>query len=276
MKPKISALMSVYKNENPDFFAAAIDSILNQTFLPDEIILVRDGIVSEQLQGVIDFYLDKSSVQIKYIPLQKNEGLGNALRIGVEAAKNELIARMDTDDISVQNRFELQVSAFEKNPKLDLVGGQVCEFEIDISSATGARKVPLKHQQIAEYLKRRNAFNHPTVMFKKSSVLKVGNYIDRHYVEDYDLWLRMLSAGCRFENLPQTLVYMRVSADMYNRRGGVEYFESLKRLENDKRIAKTVSPFRYVINVSVRFVQCVVLSNSLRRLVYQKVLRKRR
>lgn len=275
MKP-FSVLMSIYKNEKPEYFEEAMNSILCQTSVPDEIVLIRDGAVPECLQEVIDSFLKTCPVRIKYIPFEKNGGLGNALRVGVESSTNELIARMDTDDISVSSRFELQLNAFEKDPTLDLVGGQVLEFENDVSDVSGKRSVPAEHGEIAAFLKKRNAFNHPTVMFKKSSVLKAGNYRGRHLVEDYDLWLRMLADGCRFLNLPDTLVCMRVSPGMYDRRGGIEYFRSLKDLEKDKRIAKIVSPFRYSVNIFIRFVQCVAFNNRLRRIVYQKVLRKKR
>lgn len=270
---RFSVLMSVYKNEEPLYFAEAMDSILMQTVLPSEIILIRDGIVPESLQIVIDDFLEKSTVPITYIPLLENRGLGNALRVGVQVSSNELIARMDSDDVSVPDRFELQISEFKSDQSLDLLGGQVLEFENNVAKIVGKRNVPLSHEQIAEYLKRRNAFNHPTVMFKRSAVLLAGNYADRHFVEDYDLWCRMLSKRCRFRNLSETLVYMRVSPDMYKRRGGIKYFESLKKLERDKLNAGLINWLQYSTNIIVRFVQCIFLCGDLRKLAYQRVLR---
>ena len=274
MKQNISVLMSVYKNEKPEYFRAAVNSVLNQTVLPEEIVLVRDGEVPDALQAEIDKLLRECSIRIKYLPLPENGGLGKALNLGVRAASNELIARMDTDDISVPQRFEKQLEEFNLKPNVDVMGGQVLEFEGDTSMPTGKRTVPTSNEEIALFLKKRNAFNHPTVMFKKSSVINAGNYLDRHYVEDYDLWLRMLKNGSRFENLPETLVYMRVNGDTYSRRGGVAYFRSLKKLEKDKLIMSVISLPQYLGNVIVRYVQCVLLRGRMRKLIYRRILRK--
>ncbi len=274
MKQNISVLMSVYKNEKPEYFRAAVNSVLNQTVLPEEIVLVRDGEVPDALQTEIDKLLSECSIRIKYLPLPENGGLGKALNLGVRAASNELIARMDTDDISVPQRFEKQLEEFNLKPNVDVMGGQVLEFEGDTSMPTGKRTVPTSNEEIALFLKKRNAFNHPTVMFKKSSVINAGNYSDRHYVEDYDLWLRMLKNGSRFENLPETLVYMRVNGDTYSRRGGVEYFRSLKKLEKDKLVMSIISLPQYLGNVIVRYVQCVLLRGRMRKLIYRRILRK--
>ncbi len=272
---QFSVLMSIYKNETPSNFEYAMNSVLSQTLLPNEIVLIRDGRVARDLQDVIDDYLKNSIVPIKYIPLLENEGLGNALRIGTIVASNQLIARMDTDDICVPNRFELQMTAFRNNPKLDLLGGQVMEFDSNTSDIIGKRCVPTHNDEIKQYMKKRNPFSHPTVMFKKSSVICAGNYRNRHYVEDYDLWCRMLQQGCYFENLPDTLVYMRTSPNLYKRRGGVRYFNSLKSLELDKLHRGITTPFEYATVTLSRFVQCVLIRGNMRRFVYQKILRRK-
>ena len=269
----ISVLMSVYAKEKPEYFTEAVNSIINQTIAPKEIILVRDGLVPKQLQNAIDSFMDESKIEVKYIPLDENGGLGNALNIGVKAASNELIARMDTDDISVPDRFEMQLAEFMRRPELDVIGGQVTEFETSVSEPVGKRNVPRSNDEIAIYLKKRNPLNHPTVMFKKTAVINAGNYADRHYVEDYDLWCRMQINGCRFENLSETLVYMRVTPDTYARRGGMKYFRSLKKLEQDKLDMKIISKGIYLENVAIRFAQCVLSCGSFRRVVYQRMLR---
>lgn len=273
MQP-FSVLMSVYKNDTPPFFARAIDSVLNQTIPPAEIVLVRDGEVTEELQKTINAYLGKYSVLINYIPLETNQGLGNALRIGVENAKYELIARMDSDDVSVNNRFELQLSAFEKYPETDIVGGQITEFIESEDNIVSHRIVPKRHDAIARYCKSRCPLNHMTVMFKKSAVLSAGNYFPLHFAEDYLLWCKMLSGGSRFANLEETLVNVRVGSEMYRRRGGWKYFRSLRMVEQYKLSVGLIGYTLYTKHLLMRFVQCVLLPNRLRGWLYKKIARK--
>lgn len=267
--------MSVYKNETVENFEAAFNSIISQTVPPEEIVLVRDGPVSESMQNAIDKKV-KENNSITYIPLEENLGLGNALKEGIIKARNELIARMDSDDISVPNRFELQLKAFEQHPEIDLVGGQVSEFIESVNSSVGKREVPTNHEDIVKYLKKRNAFNHPSVMYKKTSVLKAGNYVEMHFVEDYYLWLRMMLDGCVFMNLPDILVNMRTSPEMYQRRGGLKYYKALQRLEKFKKDSNIVNYIGYTKNKVMRFIQCVMIPNNLRGWIYKKVLRKQR
>lgn len=271
-----SVLMSVYKHEEPVFLKQSLDSVINQTVKPSEIVLVRDGQVSGKLQEVIDDYLSIYGGLFKYISFENNMGLGNALRIGLEECSYDIVARMDTDDICVFDRFEKQIKAFQENPEVDLIGGQVVEFEKDIDGIVGERKVPLTNKEIARYLKKRSPFNHPTVMYKKSSVLNAGNYLEMHFVEDYFLWCRMYLNGCRFINLPDDLVYMRVSYAMYERRGGYSYFKMLKTLDKFKRDNKIINRHQYCKNVCIRFAQCVLLPNKVRGLIYRRVLHKKR
>ncbi len=274
MLQKFSVIMSVYKNETADNLRLAFKSVVEQTAPPDEIVLVRDGKVPEALQSCIGEILSEYKALVTYIPLEENGGLGNALNIAINKARNDLIARMDTDDVCMPNRFELQLEAFEKNPDLDMVGGQVSEFVDDVEVIVGKREVPVSHSGITQYLKSRNAFNHPTVMYKKSKVIEAGNYIEMHFVEDYYLWLRMMINGCKFMNLPEVLVKMRVNAQMYQRRGGYNYYKTLNELEKYKKEEKITTGVEYLKNCAIRFCQCVLLPNRLRGWIYQKVLRK--
>ena len=266
--------MSVYKNDNPLFFSRAMDSILNQTTTPAEIVLVRDGEVPEPLQQTIDTYLCTYGDLIRYIPLAENQGLGNALRIGVEAAKHELIARMDSDDVAISNRFELQLNAFEKCPEIDIIGGQITEFIELETNIVSHRIVPTTHGEISEYCKARSPFNHMTVMFKKNAVICVGNYCHLHLAEDYLLWCKMLANGSHFANLKETLVNVRVGSEMYNRRGGWKYFRSLKTIERYKLNNGLIGYVLYSKHLFIRFVQCVLLPNRLRGWLYKKIARK--
>lgn len=209
--------------------------------------------------------------KIKFIPiyLKKNKGLGNALKVAVEHCSHKLIARMDSDDISAKNRFQLQLECFMNNINLDIVGGNITEFVGDEKNITGQRAVPLLDKDIKEYMKKRCPMNHVAVMYKKDAVQKAGGYIDWPWNEDYYLWIRMMENCCTFENIPQNLVNVRTGAAMSARRGGMRYFESEKNIQKymlDKRI---ISWPRYLYNVMIRFAGEVVANNTVRTFLFR-------
>lgn len=270
-----SVLMSIYKGEKVDNFVDAFESIINQTLKPSEIILVRDGQVYEELQNKIDEYLKSYGEIITYIPLEENKGLGNALNIGVSVAKNDLIARMDTDDIAILNRFEMQYDFMKNNEDIDIVGTHINEFIEDKSEVLCQRKVPLDHQEICKVLKSINPFNHMTVMFRKKAVLKAGNYLDLHYLEDYYLWCRMYLSGAKFANIDDVSVNARVGGDMVRRRGGYKYFCSYKKLKKFMLKNKMISLGNYLFILFYRFNIQVLCPNKLRGYIIRKFARKK-
>ena len=268
-----SVLMSVYRNDKPEFVARAVDSITTmQTLKPDEVVLVVDGPIPDGLDKLIKSY--EQSNLFNVIRLPENKGLGNALRVGVDVAKHEIIARMDSDDISVPDRFEKQIKYLKEHPECDLVGGQITEFIDSESNIVGKRDVPYYHGEILTWLKERCPFNHVSVTMLRSRVLSVGNYIDWHFNEDYYLWIRMAEAGYKFANLPDTLVNVRVGKDMYRRRGGWKYFKSEAKLQGYMLSHQIISLPRYIYNVAGRFVVQVAMPNRLRGIVFQKFFRK--
>lgn len=271
---KISIISSVYKNDKPEFVKVALDSMLvHQSVKPDEIVLVQDGPVPEALSTVLAEYEAKYPKIMHVIRLEKNGGLGNALKLGVENAKYDLCARMDSDDICLPNRFELQLAYLEAHPECDIVGGQMTEFIDTPDNIVGRREVPLDNDGIYEYMKNRCALNHVTVMFRKESVLKVGNYQDWFWNEDYYLWVRMMMAGCKFANIPDVAVNVRSGADQYARRGGKKYFDSeisIKKLMLKNGI---ISRKEYILNYVERFIIQLMLPNSVRGWVFRTFAR---
>lgn len=217
-----SVLMSVYEKEQAEYFRASILSMLNQSVLTDDFVIMCDGPLTEEVEEVLAEMKQEHPDLFRIVHLDENRGLGIALQKGVTYCKNELIARMDSDDISVPDRCEKQLAVFA-NQDVDIVGGNIEEFVEDISKPTATRKVPCTDAEIKAFAKRRNPFNHPTIMFRKSAVKEAGNYEDCKGFEDYYLWARMLKCGMRGCNLPETLVYMRTSAGMYARRGSLSY-----------------------------------------------------
>jgi glycosyltransferase involved in cell wall biosynthesis len=221
---KFSVLMSVYKKESPSFLDRAINSIyFKQTVKPTEIILVQDGVLTEELYLVLDKWSKILPDTFTTIEISKNVGLGKALNIGLSQCHNELVARMDTDDISKENRFELQLKEFNENKNLSACGGWVSEFTSDETIINGFRKVPFSNIGIIKRSKMKNPINHPTIMFKKHDVLASGGYLDMPYFEDYYLWCRMLSNGFQFYNIPEVLVNMRAGSGQLSRRSGISY-----------------------------------------------------
>lgn len=273
---KFSVLMSVYKNEKPENFVQAMDSVLNQTRLPDEIVLIRDGPVSKEMREIINRYRNgEFGKLISYYPLKENVRLGNALRIGVNRAKYDYIARMDTDDIAEPNRFELQASFMDGHPEISVCGGQIYEFVGDKKNINGVRKVPLNHREIVQFMRIRNAFNHMTVMFRKKDVIDAGNYRELHLVEDYYLWCRMLIMGYKFANLPEILVYARTDEDMYRRRGGYNYFKSWKAIESFKYRSGITNRTEYCSTLIMRFCAQVLMPNKMRGFVLNRFARQK-
>ena len=270
---KFSVSMCTYGNDNPEWLETAIESVLNNTVKPDEIVLVVDGPVDIELDSVIRKYEDKSC--FKTIRLEKNAGLGNALRLAVENCSYELIARMDSDDISLPDRFENQLKFFENDSDLDVLSGDITEFIDDEGNIVGLRSVPVSNDEVKEYMKTRCAFNHVATMYKKSAVLKAGNYIDWFFNEDYYLWIRMLLNGCKFGNTGTVLVNVRVGDEMYNRRGGLKYFKSEARLQKFMLDNKVIGFGTYFINVLKRLIVQVMLPNRLRGWVFKKFAREK-
>ncbi len=217
-----SVLMSVYAKEQAAYFKESIHSMLAQSVRTDDFVIVCDGPLNEALDQVINEVTTQYPALFQIIRLPENQGLGNALREGLSYCKHDLIARMDSDDISVKDRCKWQLQAFEEQ-KADIVGGNIEEFTTDIEHPKAKRQVPQTDRQIKAFAKRRNPFNHPTVMFRKSSVEAAGGYLECRYFEDYYLWARMLHQGMTGYNIQKTLVYMRTNAGMYERRGSFSY-----------------------------------------------------
>lgn len=220
---KFSVLISVYDGEEPDNLEECFTSLLAQTLLADEIVLVIDGPISQELSSVIDKFKAPLNLQIEQ--LRSNQGLGQALNIGVKKCTHEFVARMDSDDICHPDRFRRQMQYLEKNADVDVLGSAVQEFRrnSDGEELTNMKCVPEGNDEINRFLVFRNAFNHPTVMFRKSSILKVGSYQHCLFFEDFYLWLRLRGMGATFANVPEPLVRMRVGVDHMARRRGLNY-----------------------------------------------------
>lgn len=223
--------MSLYKKEKPEYLRLAIDSMLNQTVKPNEIVIVEDGPLTDELYAVLDEYGE----QIHRVKNETNIGLGLALNNGLKVCRNELVARMDTDDISKPTRCEKQLKRFEEKPELSIVGAWVDEFYTSPEEVVSTRAVPTESDEIYNFAKKRSAFNHPVVMYRKSKVLENNGYSDLRRNQDVDLFGRMLFSGCKAENIGEALLFFRSNDDLAKRR---------KSWENTKSYIDTIKKFR--------------------------------
>jgi glycosyltransferase involved in cell wall biosynthesis len=267
-----SVLLPIYYKENPVFLKQSLESIFFQTILPDEIVIVKDGLLTKELDNIIDSYVLQYPF-IKIVALSENRGLGIALDEGLKHCKYELIARMDSDDIAKPNRFEKQLSIFSQFADIDIVSAWIDEFENDISNVLSTRKLPENHQAICCYTKSRCPINHPVVMFKKEAVINAGGYRPFPLLEDYYLWIRMIMNGCKFYNIQESLLFFRFSPDMLKRRGGRQYVFYLIKLYNEMKKLGFINTIEQIKNISVRLFSCI-LPNPMRKYLYIKILRK--
>ena len=274
MNREFAVILSVYAKDQAPFVKRALESIWQlQTVRPAQIVLMVDGPVGEDILGAIEDFKTQCPV-LKVVRLSENVGLGNAMRIAMEEVDYEIIARMDSDDISAPSRFEQQLSFFVENADVDVAGGDISEFVGEEENIVAYRRVPKTDKEIKVYIKKRCPLNHVTVMFKKSAVLAAGGYKEQFWNEDYYLWIRMAQCGARMANTGTVLVNVRTGKDMYSRRGGKRYFQSELFLQNYMLKHKMIGPLTYLDNVAKRWIVQRVLPNKLRGWVFRTLARK--
>ena len=270
-KVLFSVLMSVYYKEKPSNLQVSLESVMNQTLRPNEVVLVKDGPLTKELDDVIDVF-NKKYKCLTLVKLKKNSGLGNALNEGLKHCKYDYVARMDSDDISLENRFEMQANFIANHPEVDVVGGYIQEFDDETGEDISIRSVPQENDDIKLFLKKRNPMNHAVVFFKKESVLKAGSYIDCPYFEDYYLWARMLNQGCRFFNIDQVLLRVRAGSSLSKRRGSFTYVKCIFYFEKKLYELNMINAKDFLINVSIRSL-VAIFPNKIRAIIYRKRLR---
>lgn len=266
-----SVLMSVYKKEKPEYLNTAIESMLDQSVATNDFVLVCDGPLTDSLDEVISNFEKTNPGLFNVVRLPENVGLAMALNEGIRHCKNEIVARMDSDDFSKPNRIEVQLNAMEENGA-DIVGTNVFEFNGDITRLTGERNLPELDEDIREFAKMRSPFNHPSVIYRKSKVELVGGYGKFDYFEDYYLWITLLQNGCKGYNVQESLLLMRAGDDLYLRRGGKEYAKCVTAFEKHLLSVGYISRFNYLKQTGAR-VLVAIMPNKFREKIYKKKLR---
>ena len=268
-----SVLMSVYYKEKPEYLNQAIESIQTQTLSTNNFVLVCDGPLTPELDAIINVKQHEMGDSLNVVRLAKNGGLGNALNEGIKHCKNELVARMDSDDIAYPDRCERQINVFNTHPNVSICSGIVEEFVATPEVVEVKRVPPEVHEEIVKFAKKRYPFNHPCVMYKKCAVEAVGSYQDFYLLEDYYLWLRMLMAGYEGYNIQEPLLYMRAGSDMYLRRAGWKYAKTQIQLFKFMKKKGFINNGQYIKSCMIRSGSALA-PNWLRKFVYGKVLRK--
>jgi glycosyltransferase involved in cell wall biosynthesis len=271
MHEPFALLLPVYGGDRAEFVRAAFHSAVHdQELRPDAVILVRDGPVPDELATCLDELCAGSPVPVTVVPLEHSNGLGPALDAGLAASPYDVIARMDADDIAMPNRFAVQLPLISAGA--DIVGAGLLEFDGDLDDIVGRRVPPTKPDDIRRYAKIHDPFNHPTVVYRREAVLKVGGYgANQALMEDYWLFSRMLAAGAEPRNVPEPLVYYRVGAGAYERRGGRDLLRSELRLQSKLRRNGLTTRSEYVRNVIVRG-GYRLLPWRFRRIVYRRIV----
>jgi glycosyltransferase involved in cell wall biosynthesis len=249
---KFSVLISVYYKENPLFLEEALTSIEEQTLAADEIVLVKDGLLTVELDEVIAHHSKFSKVPYTIVVLEENVGLGEALNEGMKHCSYDWVARMDGDDISLPDRFEKQISYLEKHPDIDVLGSWISEFDEDPDSPNSFRKPPATHTALLAYAKYASPLNHMTVVYRKEAVLSAGSYKSEKCLEDHPLWIRMFMNGSHFANMEEVLVYARTGRDMIKRRHGIKYFKIEVALAQMAYKIGFISRYEYIRNLFLR------------------------
>lgn len=251
MPMKFSVLIAVYAKETPTHLEQSLESIFHQDLPPDEVVLVEDGPLTADLDEVVArFKAQHEALQIVKLP--QNQGLGLALKVGLTHCQYDIVARMDSDDLSKPHRFSKEMAWLEAHPETDVVGSWTDEFADTSGKVISTRRVPETHEALLRFSRYRNPMNHPTVMFRKAAVERAGGYRHRELFEDYDLWVRMLRQGARFHNLQESLLLFRLSPQLYSRRGGKHYILLESNFQRWMHKVGHISRIRLAMNITAR------------------------
>ena len=269
-----SVLVPVYKKEKPQNLYIALQSIINQSLKPSEILIVKNCLLTPELDQVIAKLENEHREIVKVLAFAKNRGLGLALKDGILECRYEFIARMDSDDISYPDRFRKQLDYLKNNPEIALIGSWISEFSKSPAEPDTLTKLPVTHEEIVQYAKRRNPLRHQTVVFRKSAVLASGNYRTFLWFEDYDLWIRIIKSGYKVANIPEVLVNVRADVNMFARRGGFAYWQQDMKFQCYLYKIDYISFWIFLSNCIIRTAMRI-LPNGVRTYCYRAFLRKR-
>ncbi|KFI56830.1 glycosyltransferase [Bifidobacterium choerinum] len=293
--PPFTLLMAVYGgNSLREVERSVQSSTIEQILPPSQIVIVRDGAVPDPVQRYLDTLQSTMSVwfaaehpdepvpQVTIVPLEENRGLAHALNVGLRHCKYDIVARADSDDVSLPNRFATLIPLFVRRSNaahtsargrrpIDVMGSAIREFSDDEDEPGQIRMLPAEGPELERYARMQSPVHHPSVVFRKSTVLAAGGYPeDSGRFEDYMLWERLMLAHAQFLNVPQTLVLYRTNEAAYERRGGGEMFRDELRLQWRFLRDGFTTPWQFLRNVVIRAIYRVI-PTSLRKRAYRSM-----
>lgn len=267
---RFSVAICVYRKDDATHFREALDSIYNQTLMPDEVVLTVDGPVPDAINTIIETFEREKGMRV--FRLATNRGHGEARRECFAHCIYDYVAIADADDVNRSDRFEKQIAAFKSNPKLSAVSSYTPHFVNHVENVISRETLPVTNEEIRKVMKTRCALTQAAAMLKREDVIKAGGYLDWYHAEDYYLWIRMYLCDAEFYNIPEELVFVRTDLNQMQRRGGFKYFSSLKKLY-DFMLQKGVIHYgEYLFNVASRFAVQVMMPNSLRSFIRKKLM----
>lgn len=269
---KYSCLISLYAKERVEYLDNCLNSIMKQTIPPEEIVIVKDGPLSEPLENCLNKYDALFPGLFTFVSYENNRGLWYALSVGVPACRNNYIMRMDVDDWSAPSRAEKEIEVLNLHPEIGCVGSLVTEFVGSIDNPVALVELPEFDSDVKKFGKRRCPFRHPSLMYRKDAVLRAGNYQEMPLFEDYDLYMRLAKTGCVFYNIQESLVYVRTSQDFYARRGSFSYMRKMLNFKNTCLKRGDLNLIEYLICTTPHIIVCL-LPNDMRELIYNRFLR---
>lgn len=262
-----SVLMAVYYRDDPALFFLALSSVYENSVMPSQLVLVQDGPVGEALTNVISSFQSRPGFQL--VRINRNVGLAAALNEGLRYITSDFVFRADSDDINLPNRFATQLPLLIEG--LDLVGSSILEIDRN-SRPIAIRRPPLSASDIRVFVTKRNPFNHMTVAFRRSVVLRAGGYPNIHLKEDYALWATMIAGGASCQNIEEVLVHANAGLSMYKRRGGLRYVRSEIEMQTNL-VRLGLQSFWSAVFVGCARSVVFLFPTSLRGFIYEKFLR---
>jgi glycosyltransferase involved in cell wall biosynthesis len=247
----LSVVLPVHAGVAASYLAAALDSIAAQTLPAREVVIVEDGPLAREHHDVIEAFAGSQPGVVR-VALTVNGGAGVANQAGLEAATGAWIAKADADDVLVPTRFERQVAALRESGA-DLCGSAMWEFDEDPGRPVRLRTNPTDHDAIARRMRFNNPINHPTAVYRRALALQVGGYPTMRYMQDYDLFARLLAGGARMINLEEPLVSFRAGDSMRKRRSARGYLALELELQRRLRSYGVIGPLRMARNLTVRW-----------------------
>lgn len=251
---KFSVLMSVSPDEKVEYLSQSLNSIWAvQSVKPNQVIIIKDGEINEDLSTIIERFKESVDAHVIVKQNEKNMGLAYSLNVGMKLSSYDIIARMDSDDISMPDRFKKQLFFMENNPDIVVMSSNIEEYDQKMEKILGVRRIPEHHEEIKKFAKKRNPISHPVSVFRKNEVMSVGGYPDFKRSQDYALWSLLLVKGYKMYNMQEVLLKMRTGTQFIKRRGLSYLINEILIIRYQNKIG-FISARRAVLNIIYRII----------------------